>query len=413
MQAINLEQAIRFFDPRKPLTGQELDYWFIERQDTPRHRLGVYLRSQLNPVKVLLIGPRGSGKTSELNKLAETLVGSFHTIGFSVLDITGRTNLDYVDLMLSLLTQVTRRAIEEKLLPRPLAKPLREGLEDLRDWWRQLVAGLEFQTPQQEASIHIQLPLLIAQVEAGIKQSALTRQALNERLDLRMPEVIQRLDWVAEQVERRGQRRLLLVVEGLDKIDLEAAQRIFRDRAATITAPRITTIFTFPNSLRFSDDFDTIRRNFDKSEVFPNFVLRRYDDQPDLHGPPALRRLVLARLAENLVDVVALDAIVQASGGQLTSLVSLAQTAALVALTRHALVERIELADVAEAESDLRKNLVGPLSRQDYDTLRARHADRRLTNEPQERRLLYNSTLLEYSNGQSWCDVHPALWPLL
>ena len=93
MKAVNLEQAIRFFDPRKPLTGPQLSYWFIERPDTPRDRLEAFLRSQIDPVNLLLIGPRGSGKTTELNKLAEALADRFHAIGFSALAVTGRTNM--------------------------------------------------------------------------------------------------------------------------------------------------------------------------------------------------------------------------------------------------------------------------------------------------------------------------------
>lgn len=413
VRAQDLAEAIRFFDPRKPLTGAELSYWFIERQDTPRHRLEAFLRTQLEPVKLLFIGPRGSGKTTELNKLAEALTDRFHAVGVSALDVTGRTNLNYIDLMLAVSTQVTQYAIAGKLLRRPLSKPLRNGLEDLQAWWNRLVAGLEFRPADAEASVQVRLSFLMAQVEAGVKQSAITRQQLNEQLDLRMPELIQRLDWVIEQIERRGERRLLLVIEGLDKVDLEAAQSIFRDRAATITAPRSAAIFTFPNALRFSDDFDTIRRNFAACEVFPNFALRRRDGTPDPDGPPALRRLVLARLEDRLIDRDALDLLVQASGGQLTSLVTLAQSTAVIAQARRQPPERLTSSDAELAVNLLRRDLVGPLSRQDYATLCARHADRRLTNEPQERRLLYNGALLEYGNGEPWCDVHPVLWHLL
>ena len=413
MKAQDLAQAIRFFDPRKPLTGAELNYWFIERQDTPRYRLEAFLRSQLDPVKLLFIGPRGSGKTTELNKLAGALADRFYTIGVSALDVTGRTNLNYIDMMLAVSTQVTKRAIADKLLPRALTKPLRDGLEDLQAWWSRLVAGLEFRPAATEASIQVQLSFLMAQVEAGVKQSATTRQQLNEQLDLRMPELIQRLDWIIEQIEKRGEHRLLLVVEGLDKVDLESAQSIFRDRAATITAPHATTIFTFPNALRFSDDFDTIRRNFAGCEVFPNIALRHRDGSPDPVGPLALRRLVLARLEENLIALDALDLLVQASGGQLTSLVALVQNGAVNALARRQPPERLTSSDAELAVALSRRSLTGPLSRRDYAALRARHRDRLLTNEPEERRLLYNSTLLEYGNGEPWCDVHPLLWHLL
>ena len=94
MKAVNLEQVIRLFDPTKPLTGQLLNQWFVPRKGSPRPRLKISLKSQYDePQKALLIGHRGSGKSTELNKLAEEIGDQFHVIGFNVLDITGRTNI--------------------------------------------------------------------------------------------------------------------------------------------------------------------------------------------------------------------------------------------------------------------------------------------------------------------------------
>jgi len=101
------------------------------------------------------------------------------------------------------------------------------------------------------------------------------------------------------------------------------------------------------------------------------------------------------------------------SGGQLSSLVFLVQHAAVAALARRTPPEQITAADAKKALEALQTLLSPQLSRQAWATLRARHADRQLTNEEAERNLLYNGTLLEYGDGQPWCDVHPALWALM
>ncbi len=85
MKAINLEQVLRFFDPTKPLTGQALNDWFVSRERSPRQRLKISLTHQFNePQKVLLVGHRGSGKSTELNKLVEEIKDRFHVVGFNV-----------------------------------------------------------------------------------------------------------------------------------------------------------------------------------------------------------------------------------------------------------------------------------------------------------------------------------------
>ena len=53
------------------------------------------------------------------------------------------------------------------------------------------------------------------------------------------------------------------------------------------------------------------------------------------------------------------------------------------------------------------------LNDEHYDVLRQRRGDKKLVNDKIVRDLLYNQSLLEYANGDRWCDVHPVVWPLL
>ncbi len=203
-------------------------------------------------------------------------------------------------------------------------------------------------------------------------------------------------------------------MEGLDKIDLAAAESIFRDHAATIVAPDATMIFTFPNALRFSDHFDTIRRNFARTDVLPNFAVRRQDGTANDAVVDDLRGLVWARLEERLADREALDLMLFASGGQLSSLVFLVQNAAVEAVARRRPPQTIAAEDAQEAIRLLRSMLAPQLRQTDYGLLRDRHRRRHpLTADADEGRLLYNGTLLEYGDGQPWGDAHPVLWELL
>ncbi len=413
MKAINLEQVLRFFDPTKALTGQALNDWFVSRKRSPRQRLKISLTHQFNePQKVLLVGHRGSGKSTELNKLAEEIKDRFHVVGFNVLDITGRTNLAYENLMLAISTQVTRDCIEHNMLNRPVAEPVRNGLQELGDWWRRVVAGLDFQPPP-EGEASIQLSTLLGQVELGAKQSSLTREALREQVNRQMPELIRRLNWVIEQAEAVSQRRPLIIVEGLDKVDLEAATSIFRDHAPTITAPNAAMIYTFPIALRHSDHWNTIRLSFPNGSFLPNVTTRNADGTDNEYGLKTMRRLVLARAEERLIEREALDLIVRANGGIASRLVFLVRTAALYALERDERADRITVTDASNAIKELRREIMVTLTRNDLQVLRKRHRDRQLTNDEDEQRLLYNGSLIDYSNGEPWCDAHPVLWALL
>lgn len=412
LKAINLQQVVQYFDPKQILSGQFLQAWFVERVGTPRRRLAQFLEPR-EARKVLFVGHRGTGKSTELNKLAEEMKDKFYTVGFDALTVTGRSNMHYEDLMLALSTQITRRCIDEGLIDRPASDPLREGWQSLADWWREKVAGFSLGAPR-EIETMASLSTLLGEIEIGVSQSAFTRDQLNAFVDREMPELVRRLNWVIGEAERHlNPKRLLLVVEGLDKVDLEAARHIFRDHAPTITALRAAMIYTFPLALRYSEDYQNVQRYFDQHVLLPNLSLRHRNGDEDSLGRQALRQIVLNRLNQELIASDALEQLIVASGGIVVELVKLVNQAALFALERSRQTQSIEIVDAQNAIKELRREMAANLSLAEWRLLKARHGDRLLTNEPELEKLLQKGALIEYPNDPHWCDVHPALWSLL
>lgn len=413
MRATNLKQVLTVFDPPRPLVGQDLHLWFTPRQGSPRRRLEIDLRASHRPSKILFVGHRGSGKSTELNKLTEEIQDAYQVIGFTVTEITGRTTPEYEDLMLVISTQVTAECIKANLISRPLSEPIRKKWEDLRNWWLQVVAGLEFRAPDRESDLSLQLSTILGQVEVGARQSSVTREHIKFQVNQQMPELIDRLNWVIEQAEAASSKRMLIVVEGLDKVDLKSATDIFRDHAPTITAPKASMIYSFPLALRHSEHYQTIRLSFPQVYFLPNIATHHADHSPDPDGNKTLRRLVEVRIENNLIAPEALDLVISSNGGIPVWLVFLMRSSALYALERSEEAPQITLADTRNAVKELRREMLAPLSQNDLQFLRARHQDRHLTNDADAQRLLYQGSLIEYFNDVQWCDAHPALWSLL
>jgi energy-coupling factor transporter ATP-binding protein EcfA2 len=412
MKARSLKEVHLYFDPRESLKGEKLKTWFVQRA-SPREGLRISLSIQPEPQKMLLVGHRGSGKSTELNKLAEEIKDQFHVIIVDVLAIIGRTNLEYEDLMLAISTQVTRNCIENRFINRPLAEPVRQGLGRVFDWWQRVVAGIEFGQPAPEAEVSLQLDTLLGEIEVGARQSSSTRETLKEQINRQMPDLIRHLNWVIGQAQAGDNRRLLIIVEGSDKIDLDSAASIFRDHAPTITAPEADMIYTFPIDLRHSQHYNTISLNFSDVSYLPNLATRCADGTPNEAGIATLRDFVLARMEEHLIEPQALDLIVKANGGIPVTLISLMRTSSLIALLRNEAGTCITRDDANEAIRRLRREMSAGLTRDDWRVLRERHRDRHLTNDEIEQKLLYNGSLIDYANGETWCDAHPALWNLL
>ncbi|MCX7792258.1 MAG: hypothetical protein N2378_16615, partial [Chloroflexaceae bacterium] len=396
MQATDLDQVLINFNRQARLTAEQLQHWFVERQSSPRSALHRWLRAQPEVQKIIFIGHRGSGKTTELTKLADELQDRFITIGFDVLELTGRTELGHEDLMLVLFTRVIRECINQTLISRPLFDSMREPWQRLRDWWDRFVAGMRITPPPEELSFGARLNFEILELETEVRQSADAREALRREVGFRMTELLRHLNWATEQAERVAGHRLPVIIEGLDKIDLEAARRIFLDHFATLNAPKSNVIFTCPSALLYSEDFEQIRQQFSRIEILPNIPPKQRSGQADREGLRTLREIVLRRMAPHLIEEAALNRLVSASGGVPTILMRLVQNAATYAegatITRQ---------DVDRAILTERAFLTPSLTEADWEILRQRRGDHWLTADREIKTLLYKGALVEYRNSQN------------
>ena len=229
-----------------------------------------------------------------------------------------------------------------------------------------------------------------------------------------MPELIENLNWAIDQARAATSKQVLIVVEDVDKIDPDAALEIFKGHSTTLTTQiKAAMIYTLPTALRYSYDFNIIRQSFNKVCSLPNIATHHPDKSPIPEGIDTLRNLVLARVEENLIDTDAMILLLQSCGGIPSQLIVMVRDAALYASAVRNTAQ-ITTEDVNYVIKDLRDNFLRPaLSEQDIVMLRKRHQTHQLTKEPSEESLLYNGSLIDYGNGEPWCDANPVLWPLL
>lgn len=410
MPAITLEQALNTFHPA-PLRGSELNLYYVERPSSPLDRMAVQLRAQRR-LKVLFTGHRITGKTTALNRLAADLGAAFFVVHFSVLDTLNAYDVHYTDLMLAMATRLLGRATDEKLFPKGLKTLVREDLlEEVLLWLEKRIEGLQFVSPSGEKSLSGQVNFLAVQMEAKLSTETVTRQALRERVSLHLSELLDRMNHVIGEVERRGEQRVLFIVEDIDKLDLANARDLFLEHARSLTAPRASIIYTFPVALRWSLDFPHIAANFGRHFILPNVRLVDRNANPDPQGHQTLANIFYRRLDRNLIKPDALEMLVEASGGLIGTLVRLGGLAA-----EHALVDgkaAIDGESAARAIAEMRGDFKALLRREDYDVLRRQLAGETLLNEEAVREVLYTGCLLEYHDHEPWFGVHPIVRPLL
>jgi hypothetical protein len=408
MPASSLEEALRTFHTA-PLRGAELERYYVERPNSPLARMAVQLRNQQR-LKVLFTGHRITGKTTALNRLSVNLGDAFFVVHFSVLDTLNAYDVHYADLMLALATRLLQQATDEELFPQPIIR--RDLLQDMLLWLEKRIEGLQFVPAPVKKSLSVRLNLLAGQLEAKLSTETETRKALRERISLHLSELLDKMGYVIDEVERQGKRQVLFIVEDIDKLDLANARDLFLEHARSLTAPRAAIIYTFPIALRYSPDFNQITPNFGRHFILPNVNLTKRDGkQPDEQGHDTLVNVFYRRLNSRLIETDARNTLVENSGGLIGTLIRLGGLAA-----EHALVDGKEVIDnesVTQAITEMRGDFKALLWGEDYEVLRRQLAGEKLVNEEGVREVLYSGCLLEYHNHDPWFGVHPIVRTLL
>jgi hypothetical protein len=413
-RANNLAEVIRLFDPRKPLQGNALDSFYIDRPGNPLQRMLIYLQGlglNNHPVKLLFTGHVGSGKSTELNKLATHLQNQFFIVNLDVRQSLNLSDLTYVDVLLGLTTALFRRATEETVLAKAPAQIAAGVWEDVSLFIEKTIFGLiRLPTPKSEASLSAKVNLLAAEFEARFSQESMTRQAVREQMESRVAELVDKLNFVARQVRDQYKRPVLFFIENTDKPDLKRARQLFVDHTHTLTNFQAAAIYTFPVGLRYSPDFTLVKDHFDHDFVLPNIKVSERDGREVDQGLACLREAVRKRADLDLFDPEALDVMVRASGGLVRTLIRMIQSAAVYALSQDHEQITPESAQAAIAEE--KADYIAALSADDYKVLAARMHDKELSSDEGVQRLLQSRALMEY-NGKPWCDVHPIIQDLV
>ncbi len=218
------------------------------------------------------------------------------------------------------------------------------------------------------------------------------------------------MNLLSGEIQQRYHRPVLLVVEDTDKTEKERAENIFFKHAQTLAGFNASVIYTFPIELRHSREFGDIKRYFHTHRM-PNIVLKKRDGSKNSDGWKVMVKALARRMDWGLITHGARNSVIESSGGIMRYLIELVSEAAYRALSRQCTC--IEEQDTIRAIAELRKDFTAALRSDDYPLLAKRHADKWLNSDDQMQDLLRMRALLEYENGDVWCDVRPVILPLV
>jgi hypothetical protein len=373
------------------------------RRPDPVTVMTAQLRNVPGPVKLLLTGQRGSGKSWALQHMGDLLADTFTVIRVSATDHSGTTLADAEasDVMVLLCEALSQRITTwESLAEADLA---------LRHWVLQFQGHRGLPTvPTNTDGFDVEINALFAKFASRMRSDQETRRLVRE---VGADDLIVVANALLDVLNAR--RPVLVLFDDLDKVDAEMAGRLFGPQFSLLGSVRAKMVMTFPFSLNFGNTL-TQRR-----EVLLNVQVHK-DRNSEAILPEAVERFT--RLLDRLIDLgsliegSAVERAVSRSGGitrEFGRIVARAFEIAALCGDPRVLADHVDDA-IRDLRIELERATSDDARRSSLKSVRRTH----LLATAVDRSLLNENMIVEYVNGHPWHDVHPLLaevvdsWPV-
>lgn len=359
----------------------------------------------------LLLGHKGCGKSTELNRMSE----KFKRAGYQVKTIVCSTDLDLVNIVYSdlfilmgeaLLKMADESgcAIDEKVLNR------------IKEFWSECEQTTVLQRQgncSMESEIGVETPALItvilkafAKIKADLKLSEETRVEYRKKISVHLSEWIMLLKYVADEIAKKtGEKQPIIIFEDLDKLNPEDAWNVFYNYAAILSGMSFPVIYTFPIGLSYDTRFAAVEGYF-TAKTLPMIKIETMDGVPFDEGIDVIRKIVEKRADLNLFEENVLEKLIKSTGGSLRDLFHTINASAKRAERRRSI--SISDEDAERALEELKTSLTRRIEQKDYEFLVKIYRGNKELIEDKEilLKMLQASVVLEY-NGKRWHNVHP------
>jgi hypothetical protein len=419
----NLQNAFNPFREVQPGESFYVDCKEVRGNDDILRELGRRIsRSDENNSCQLYAGHRGGGKSTELLRLKTDLESKgYVVIRFQADEDFDVYDAEYTDILLTC-THNILKGLKEKANPSPL-------VEWLKSRWQALKDLALTDVTVEELSIESQMGLF-GKLTTTLKTNPSTREIIRKQVDLYSIALTDALNEFIDEAKRQvGASNLVVIADNLDRIVPMPRDNgrtnhddIFIDHSELMKKLDCHVIYTVPISLVYSSRASQLRNAYGDYQILPMIMVRdpEQNHAPFRLGVDKVKEVIRKRIERYAPDLAlegdifdsreTLEQLCLMSGGHIREVMHFMQTALnqidYFPITREATQEAFFQGTETYRET---------LHQSDWAKLAEIHRAKRIVNDDQYRKLLFDRCVLEYrykdSSGkpQKWHDVHPLL----
>ena len=363
---LQIEQMAEFY------CEDTMEYRTSDRYDSPIEDIYDICRSSKEFSACLLLGHRGCGKSTELNRMTERLTDD----GYSVRTVKCGMDLDLFNIVYSDLFILMGEALLE-IAEEAGCEIENRVLENIENFWREgteTIISQEIGAASAEMGMSVETKGILAgilnifaKIKTDLKFNEETRKEYRRKISVRSSEWIGILGDVAEEITRKtGGKHPIIIFEDLDKLNPEDAWKVFYNYAAILSGMNFPVIYTFPIGLSYDVRFSAMEGYF-ITKTLPMIKIEKIDNQPFEDGINIIYKIVKKRANEELFEAKVLEKLIQYTGGSLRDLFHAINSSAKRADRRDS--DTVSMEDAERALEELKTSLTRRIEEKDYQFL--------------------------------------------
>ncbi len=414
-----LINAYNNFDSR-PLVGETLRRFYIDdftKDAVNSIRTTIKISERFR--KMLVIGHRGCGKSTILNKVAEELRNDFHIVSFSAADTLNMNDVETIDILISIYLQILNSMNDSKINV-PFAR------------FDNIMKSVKSKLKLTEVDVNPTgvklLEILKFKIKVETESRATLREEFINQIEILDNSILDCIKSIYKHYEDKAKKDadkdknikpenikgkdVLIIIDDLDKLDTEFAKKVFFKNSELLTMPRAKIIYTFPLETYYCEAFNTFKDRYE--DQFISLVVVEQEKNGDT-GIKQLEKLVLQRISQQYITEDALKEMILSSGGLLRDLIKFMQDACKEAIVNDSTIIDKDIAEqvINETANHYKRLFDFPNYREDVKKI----ASESQRDEVENKDLIYLLKylfVLEYRfEDDLWYDVHPCLKKVL
>lgn len=419
--------------PPAPLSTSEFDAFYVpvdsERDNCLSRVSELKKKLEGSNTKILFAGHRGSGKSTELNRLKREIESDTFFVKFSVVEELDINDISYVDLIMVMMEKLASEAVKEKIITTDS-----KYIKQIKDWLVDVTKIKEEETGYQlevQAGIKANQGVLslfiglIAEFKAAIRASSKSKTEYREELEKRVSILKANCNVLINEIEmglKKVNKRLLLVIEDMDKADTRNVHEIFCRHSGILTELNTRMIFVVSMFALTTPNLADITGRYMMISL-PMIKVREKNGGPFEAGITTINTVIERRVELTLFEKDVIRLLIDNCGGVFRDLFEMIEIAANAAdFCKRQTISKENAEYAFERLKAKYRGMITVFNEQKggitTDDLYAKLVEvcksTTKSHPLDEKMMLLLSCLavVEY-NGEQWFDVHPAVKSLL